>query len=250
MAGHSKWANIKHRKGRQDEKRGKLFAKLSRKIIIAARQGGGDPDMNVALRTAVDAAKAADMPNDKIEHAVKRGTGEIEGAQYEEIRYEGYGPAGTALIIDVATDNQQRTVSEVRSAMKKYGGNLGSPGCVTWIFEQTGIVTVPQTAVDEETLFLLAAEAGANDIKALDDVWEVTTAPEDLRAVVEALQANLEIEPERAEVTMVPTTLNPVDENDAPKLFRLLEELEDNDDVQNVYSNFDISDELVEQLAS
>lgn len=248
MAGHSKWANIQHRKGRQDEKRGKIFAKISRNLIVTAREGGGDPATNAKLRTIIEEAKAAEMPKDKIEYAIKRGTGEIEGASYEHVIYEGFGPAGVALIVDVLTDNVQRSVADVRAAMKRHGGNLGAPGSVTWMFEQKGVISGPTEGTDEETLFLTAVEAGAEDVASDEGTWEIHTAPEDLPRVAEALRA-AGIQPERAEVTMLPTTTTPVADSDAPKLLKLLDELNDHDDVQQVFANFEISDAALEALA-
>jgi YebC/PmpR family DNA-binding regulatory protein len=248
MAGHSKWANIVHRKTRQDAKRSAQFAKLSRLIIIAARNGGGDPDKNIRLRMAIEAARAASMPMDNIDHAIKRGTGQLEGVVYEESSYEGYGPGGSALLIEVLTDNRQRTTSELRNLLKNSGGNLGETNSVMWMFEQKGVVTVPKSAVDEETVFLTVADAGAEDVLGDDEeVWEVRCAPRDLQAVAQALR-DAGLEPDRAEVTMIPTTTQMVADDVAPRLLRLLDALEDLDDVQHVYSNFEISDTILEQI--
>jgi YebC/PmpR family DNA-binding regulatory protein len=249
MAGHSKWANIQHRKGRQDERRGMLFAKLSRQLIVVARAGGGDPNMNPKLRTVVEEAKAAEMPKDKIEYAIKRGTGEIEGASYEASIYEGYGPGGVALIIDVLTDNSQRSVADVRSIMRRHGGGLGGPGGVTWMFEQKGLIVLPREAAEEDALLTLAVEAGAEELKEEDGSWEVYTQPEDLAAVTESLRA-AGLSLERAELTMLPTSTTAVPDEDAPKVIRLLDELNDHDDVQQVFANFEISDEALERLVS
>ena len=249
MSGHSKWANIQHRKGRQDEKRGKVFGKLSKRIIVAAREGGGDPALNAKLRTVVDEAKESEMPKDKIEYAIKRGTGEIDGTSYENAQYEGYGPAGVAMIISCLTDNEKRSVSDVRSIMKKAGGTLGAPGSVTWMFQPKGEITLPREAADEETLFNLAVEAGAEEIADEGDTWEIRTAPEDFAAVSEAIRA-AGLVPERAELTMIPTTTAPVPDADAPKLFRLLDDLNDHDDVQQVFANFEISDEALAELTA
>ncbi len=250
MAGHSKWANRVHRKGRQDRKRAKLFNKLSRRIISAAREGGGNPDINHKLRAAIDQAQAADMPNDNIEYAIKRGTGEIEGVSYESARYEGYGPAGIALMIDVLTDNPNRTVAELRNLMKECGASLGSPGCVQWMFERKGVIMVPRDKVDEDELFRVAVEAGAEDIIDSDEeVWEVRTEPEDYQQVYEAFKA-AGIEMERAEVTMVPTTNTRVPDDEAVKVIKLLDRLDEHEDVQNVFSNFEISDELMLSMES
>jgi len=248
MAGHSKWANRIHRKTRQDAKRSKLFAKLSRVLIVAAREGGGNPDMNPKLRMAVAQAKAAAMPNDNIENAIKRGTGEIEGASYENALYEGYGPGGAALMVEVLTDNKQRTVAEVRNLLRNGGGNMGEAGCVMWNFESKGVIVLPKDAVDEETLFDTAVEAGAEDVLDEEDTWEVRTDPQDFAAVLEAIQA-AGLEPDRAEVTMIPKTTTPVDDKEAPKLLRLLDNLNEHDDVQQVYANFEVSDEVLEAVA-
>ncbi len=249
MSGHSKWANIQHRKGRQDEKRGKVFAKLSKRLIMAAREGGGDPATNAKLRTVVEEAKEAEMPKDKIEYAIKRGTGEIAGESYETAVYEGYGPGGVAMIISCLTDNEKRSVSDVRSIMKKHGGSLGAPGSVTWMFQPKGEIVIPADAVDEETIFTLAVEAGAEEITQEDGSWEIRTAPEDFAAVSEALRG-AGLTPERAELTMLPDTTTPVSDQDAPKLLRLLDELNDHDDVQQVFANFEISDEALERLTA
>jgi YebC/PmpR family DNA-binding regulatory protein len=247
MAGHSKWANRVHRKTRQDAKRSAQFAKLSRQVIVAARAGGGDPDKNIRLRLAIEAARTASMPTDNIEHAIKRGTGQLEGVVYEETSYEGYGPGGSALLIEVLTDNRQRTLSELRNLLKNSGGNLGEAGSVTWMFEQKGVVTVPKSAADEETIYMTAADAGAEDVIDDDDYWEVRSAPRDLQPVSQALR-DAGIEPERAEVTMIPTTTQQVPDAVAPRLLRLLDALEEHDDVQHVYSNFEISDEILDQI--
>lgn len=248
MAGHSKWANRVHRKTRQDAKRSSLFGKLSREIIVAAREGGGNPDMNLRLRYAIDAARAASMPNDNIENAIKRGTGEVEGVTYESALYEGYGPSGVALMISCLTDNKQRTVAEVRNILKKRDAALGEPGSVAWVFEQKGVITIPRNSADEEALFLAAVDAGAEDVILDDeDYFEVRTLPESFQPVVEAINA-LELPHERAELTMVPTTTMQVPDDQAAKLLALLEELDDHDDVQKVYANFEVSDEFLEAM--
>lgn len=250
MAGHSKWANRVHRKTRQDAKRSAQFAKLSRLIIAAARSGGGDPDKNIRLRLAIEAARAASMPLDNIDHAVKRGSGQLEGVTYEEVSYEGYGPGGAALLIEVLTDNRQRTLAELRNLLKNSGGNLAEAGAVTWMFDQKGVVTVPKSAADEETIFLTVADAGAEDVlDEDDDYWEVRCAPRDLQPVTQALQ-DAGIEPERAEVTMIPTNTQHIHDDVAPRLLRLLDALDDHDDVQHVYSNFEISDEILDRIES
>jgi len=245
MAGHSKWANIKHRKGRQDAKRGQLFGKLAKAIEIAAREGGGNVDFNPALATAVDKAKSASMPNDNIERAIKRGTGEVEGATYEEFFYEGYAPGGVALYVHVLTDNRNRAASDVRSTFSKHNGNLGEPGSVGYLFEQKGMILV---GGDEDDVMLTALEAGAEDIRdGGDGLWEVITEAGDLRAVKDALvAAGFEID--SADVTQLPSTLVPVEEGDAKKVLRLIDALDDLDDVQSVFSNYDIDDVVMEKV--
>ena len=247
MAGHSKWANRVHRKTRQDKRRGKLFAKLSRQIIVAARQGGGDPEHNTRLRTAIEQAKVADMPKDNIENAVKRGSGEMDGMQFDHTLYEGYGPAGIALMIDCLTDNAQRTVAEIRSLMKKLDASMGDAGSVTWMFDAQGVIVVPKDKADEDTVFMVAIEAGAEDILEEDDTWEIRTQPQDFDTVYEAVNKT-GIPTERAEVTMVPKTTAPVPDDQANKVLRLLDELNDHEDVQHVFSNFEISDEILEKM--
>ena len=246
MAGHSKWANRVHRKTRQDAKRSRVFSKLSRAITVAARDGGGDPDWNPRLRTFVDKAKTAEMPADNIEYAIKRGLGEVEGVDFEEVLYEAYAPGGVALLISCLTDNNQRTVAEVRNLLKKRDGNMGGAGSVTWMFEQKGVITVPKEAVDEETLFLTAAEAGAEDVLDEDDeVFEVRTAMADFHAVGQALrQAGIPIE--RDELVMIPTSSVPVADDEAGRLLGLLDSLEEHEDVQQVFGNFELSDQALE----
>ena len=225
-----------------------MFSKLSREIIVAAREGGGSPDTNIRLRCAIDAARSSSMPNDNIDNAIRRGTGEVEGVVYESVTYEGYGPAGVAMMISCLTDNKQRTVAELRNIMKKRDGALGEPGSVAWVFEQKGVITIPRTATDEETIFMATVDAGAEDVFTEDEEYfEVRTAPTDLHKVVEALDA-LGLPHERAEVTMIPTTGAQVPDEQAGKLFSLLEELDDLDDVQKVYANFEVSDEAMERM--
>ena len=245
MAGHSKWANIKHRKGRQDAKRGKLFGKLAKAIEVAAREGGGNPDFNPTLATAIEKAKAASMPNDNIDRAVKRGTGEVEGASYEEMYYEGYGPAGVALYVQVLTDNRNRAASDVRAAFSKHNGNLGEPGSVGYLFSQKGVILAKG---EEDDVILTALDAGAEDIReGGDGTHEVVTVASDMRDVREALEvAGIEIE--SADVTQLPSTTVPVEESEARKLLRLIDTLEDLDDVQAVFSNYDIADEVMEAV--
>jgi YebC/PmpR family DNA-binding regulatory protein len=248
MAGHSKWANIKHRKAAQDKKRGKIFTKLIREITVAARMsGGGDPAMNPALRLAVDKALGANMTRDTIDRAIKRGTGEGDDVNYEEIRYEGYGPGGTALIVDCMTDNRNRTVSEVRHAFTKNGGNLGTDGSVAYMFRKLGVLSYPAGS-DEDAIMEAALESGADDIVTnTDNSIDVITSVEEFMNVKEAM-INAGFEPETSEVTERPDNTQDVDFNDAEKILRLIDTLEDLDDVQNVYSNADFSDEVMAQL--
>ena len=245
MAGHSKWANIKHRKGRQDAARGKLFAKLAKAIEVAARGGGGDPNFNPTLATAVDKAKAASMPNDNIDRAIKRGTGEVEGATYEEIWYEGYGPGGVALYVQILTDNRNRAASEVRAAFTRNNGNLGEPGSVGYLFSQKGLVLA---SGDEDEIMLTALEAGAEDVvDAGEGTFEVVTAPSDLSTVRIALEeAGATVD--SADITQRPSTWVPVEEGEARKLLRLIDALDDLDDVQSVHANYDIADEVMEKV--
>ncbi len=247
MAGHSKWANIQHRKGAQDAKRGKLFTKLIREITIAARLGGGDPDANPRLRAAIDKALAGNMTKDTIERAVKRGSGATDGENYEEVRYEGYGVGGIAVMVDCLTDNRNRTVAEVRHAFTKRGGNLGTSGSVEYLFEKKGIITFPAGS-DEEQIMEIALEAGAEDVVQNEDKSiDVFTAANDFYAVKEAME-KAKLIPSQAEVTMQAATNIALDLDNAKKMLGLLDMLEDLDDVQQVYSNADISDEILAQL--
>jgi YebC/PmpR family DNA-binding regulatory protein len=247
MAGHSKWANIQHRKGAQDKKRGKLFTKLIREITVAARMGGGDPDANPRLRLAIDKAKAQSMPKDNIERAVKRGSGELEGADYEEMRYEGYGPGGTAVMVDCLTDNRNRTVAEVRYAFSKFGGNLGADGSVNYLFNHVGQLMYPPGS-DEDAIMEAAIEAGAEDVIIDDDgSIEVLTDPTEYEAVRKAMQ-KAGHEPDSAQLTMRASTSSTLEKQDAAAMVELLDMLEDLDDVQEVYSNADISDEILAEL--
>ncbi len=250
MAGHSKWANIQHRKGRQDATRGKIFTRLIKEITVAARMGGGDPDMNPRLRLAVDKATDNNMPKDNIERAIKRGTGGLDGANFEQIRYEGYGVNGAAVIVDCLTDNRTRTVAEVRHAFTKHGGNLGTDGSVAWLFERRGVVIVPADGVDGDELMLAAADGGADDVSEEESSFEVLCQPDALRAVREAVEA-AGFGVQSAELTMLPkTTVELSDEVEARKVVRLVEALEENDDVQEVYANFDIPEGILEAVAS
>lgn len=245
MAGHSKWANIKHRKGRQDAARGQLFGKLAKAIEVAAREGGGNVEFNPTLATAVEKAKAASMPNDNIDRAIKRGTGEVEGAHYEEFFYEGYGPGGVALYVQVLTDNRNRAASDVRSTFTRHNGNLGEPGSVGYLFDQKGLVLARG---DEDLVMLAAIDSGAEDVRdAGDGSFEVVTAASELRSVRDAL-AKAGAEVDSADVTQLPSNLVPVEENDAKKVLRLIDALDDLDDVQAVFSNYDIDDAVMEKV--
>ncbi len=243
MAGHSKWANIKHKKAREDAKRGKIWSKCSRAIIVAAKNGGPDPAANLTLRYAIDEAKSANMPKDNIERAIAKGAGlDNDGANYEEVRYEGYGPSGVAVIVDCLTDNRQRTAPDVRSLFTKAGGNLGTSGSVAFMFEQKGIITLPESAATEEQLMEIALDAGAEDIALEDATWSITTAPEDFITVKDAID-NAGIETDTAELMMIPTNDAQVAGEDVAKVIRLIDNLEDLDDVQKVYTNMDASAE-------
>lgn len=246
MSGHNKWSTIKHKKGAADAKRGKIFTKIIKEISVAAKLGGGDPAANPRLRTAIDKAKGENMPKDNIERAIKKGTGEMEGVNYEEITYEGYGPGGVAVLVEVMTDNRNRTVSEVRSTFTKCNGNMGETGCVSWIFDKKGLITYPKT-VDFDKLFEAAIEAGAEDVVDQDEQIEVTTDPSSFIEVRDALNgAGFTFE--NAEVTMIPQTQVKLEGKQAESMIKMIERLEDNDDVQNVYANFDISMEEMEKL--
>jgi YebC/PmpR family DNA-binding regulatory protein len=247
MAGHSKWANIKHRKGRQDAARGKLFGKLAKAIEVAARDGGGVIEFNPTLATAVEKAKGASMPNDNIERAIKRGTGEVEGAVYEEIWYEGYGPGGVALYVQILTDNRNRAASDVRSTFTRNNGNLGEPGSVGYLFSQKGMILAKGT---EDDVMLAALDAGAEDIRdGGDGLVEVVTEPSEMPAVRKAVEES-GVSVESAEITQIPATTVPVEEADARKILRLIDALDDLDDVQAVFSNYDIDDAVMEKVLS
>jgi YebC/PmpR family DNA-binding regulatory protein len=251
MSGHSKWSSIKHKKGAADAKRGKLFSKLSRAIIVAAREGGPDPTGNLALANAIEKARSYSMPKENIERAIARGAGTDADAQaYETVVYEGYGPNGVALIVEALTDNRNRTASEVRHAFDKNDGNLGGSGAVAWLFERRGVILVDAEGADEDELTLAAAEGGADDVTRDGSTFQVTSAPEALVSVREAIDA-AGIPIESAELTMVPkTTIEVADEAAAKKVLRLLDALEENDDVQDVYANFDIPEQVLEAVAS
>jgi YebC/PmpR family DNA-binding regulatory protein len=251
LSGHSKWSSIKHKKGAADAKRGKLFSKLARSIIVAAKEGGGDPANNLALQNAIEKAKSYSMPKDNIERAIAKGAGDgTDGASFETVVYEGYGPEGVALIVEALTDNRNRTASDVRHTFAKFGGNLGTTGAVAWQFERRGVVMVPAEGVDEDDLFLAAADAGAEDLEQDGAVFQVMSAPESLSAVRQAIEdAGFDID--SAELSLIPKiTVAVDDEGKARQLMRLIDTLEDNDDVQDVYANFDIPEQVLEAAAS
>src|ERR1700736_1984082 len=248
MSGHSKWATIKHKKAATDAKRGKSFTRIIKEIMIAARNGG-DPDMNPRLRTAIVAAKAVSMPADNIKRAIMRGTGELEGGQIDEVMFEGYGPGGAAVLVQVATDNRNRTVSEIRHVFSKNGGNLGELGSVAWMFERRGQIIVEKEKAGEDQLMTIALDAGADDLKDDGDSWEVLSRPDAHDAVLQAIQ-NAGIPTASAEIAMVPKNLLKLDGKNAQGMLRLSEALEEHDDVQSVYSNFDVDEKELEALAS
>jgi YebC/PmpR family DNA-binding regulatory protein len=249
VSGHSKWSTIKRKKGAVDAKRGRIFTRLIKEIIVAARMGGGDPDANPRLRSAIASAKAENMPKDNIERAIKKGTGELEGAVYEEITYEGYGPGGVAVLVECLTDNKNRSVADVRHFFSKSGGNLGEFGCVSWMFSKKGTILVDKESISEEELLDKALEGGAEDVVEEDTVYQVLTAPEDFETVRESLESG-GVEFIEASVAMVPQTIVEItDEKTAKQVLKLLENLEDNDDVQNVYANFDIPDDIMETVS-
>ncbi len=244
MSGHSKWSSIKHKKGALDAKRGKIFTKLIKEITVAARMGGsGDPDANPRLRTAIAAAKAENMPKDNIERAIKKGTGELDGVNYEETIYEGYGPGGTAVLVESLTDNKNRAVADIRHIFAKSGGGLGENGCVAWMFDKKGYISINQNVVDEDTLMEIALEAGAEDIREDDGIWEVITDVAEFESVRMALEkASISIE--ESEITMLPQSTADLEGKEAEQMVKLMEALDDCDDVQKVYTNADISDEV------
>jgi YebC/PmpR family DNA-binding regulatory protein len=249
MSGHSKWSTIKRKKGAADAKRGKLFTKIIKEIMVAARFGGGDVNANPRLRTAVLAAKAENMPKDNIERAIKKGTGELEGVNYEELTYEGYGPGGVAMMLEVVTDNKNRTVAEVRHVFSKYNGSLGESGCVSWMFEKKGLILVDRAGVDEDKLIEVALDAGALDVEDTGKEFEVTVPPANFEGVKGTLEkAGFKLN--YAEVTMVPQTSVRLTGKEAEQMLKLMEGLEDSDDVQKVYANFDIPDEEMERLSA
>ncbi len=247
MSGHSKWATIKHKKGAADKARGKLFAKLIRQVEVAARQGGGDPESNPTLRTMYQKARDNSVPLDTIERAIKRGTGELEGVNYEPVTYEGYAPAGVALLVEALTDNRNRTGSEIRNIFKKNGGSIAEPGAVAWQFERKGVVILPKS-VSEDDIMLVALDAGAEDLVDEGDTWRLTTAPSDLADVRAALE-DAGIAFDSADVTMLPTNTVPLDSAESARaVLRLMDAIEEHDDVQDVYANFDIPDEILQAV--
>ena len=247
MSGHSKWATIKHKKGKTDAKRGKLFSKLSRAITVAAREGGTDPNMNLSLANAIDKAKAESMPKDNIEKAIQRGGGGTEGESFERIMYEGYGPAGVAIIVDVLTDNKNRSAADVRNIFSKHGGQLAQPGAVAWVFERKGSIVVDGGKYGEDDIMAAAIDAGADDVTQDGDEFQVLTDPAEFAAVRAAIVA-AGIEYEQAELTMIPKNTVKLEENDARKTMKIVDALEDSDDVQEVFANFDIPEDVLESL--
>lgn len=248
MSGHSKWSTIKRKKGAADAKRGQLFTKIIKEITVASRMGGGDPAGNPRLRLAIEKAREGRMPNDNIERAIKRGTGELEGVNYEEITYEGYGPAGVALMISSLTDNKTRTVAEIRNIFTKKGGNLGETGSVGWIFDKKGLITFEKQQVSEDKLMEIGLNAGAEDIKDNGDSWDVITDPASFEAVKQALEKEKLI-PVASEISMIPKTTVSLGKEDAEKMLKLMEALEEHDDIQNVYANFDIPEDIMKGLS-
>jgi YebC/PmpR family DNA-binding regulatory protein len=248
MSGHSKWATIKHKKGALDAKRGKIFTRLIKEITIAAKNGGGDPDANPRLRGAIAAAKAENMPQDNIKRAIQRGTGELPGVSYEEFTLEGYGPGGAAVLVDISTDNRNRTVSEIRHAFGKNGGNMAEAGAVSWMFHKKGSIVIPKAATKEDDLMALVLDSGAEDLNDDGENWDVLTEPSAYETVLEAVKKS-GIEPASSSVAMVPQNYVKLEGQAANTMIRLMEALEDQDDVQNVHSNFDIDQKLLEEVA-
>ena len=251
MAGHSKWAQIKHKKASADAKRGKLFTKIVKEISVSARLGGGDPSGNPRLRTAIDKAKEVNMPQDNIKRAIMKGTGELPGVSYEEAFYEGYGPGGVAILIDTLTDNKNRTISEIRHIMTKNGGNLGEAGCVSWMFEAKGYILIDKSKIDEDTLMTVALDAGVEDMRndPKEENYELITIPEKMSSVQSALEES-GIPISMAEITMLPKSYAVIDQKQAEQVMRLIEILEDNDDVQNVFTNFEVPEEIIVEIGT
>jgi YebC/PmpR family DNA-binding regulatory protein len=249
MSGHSHWAGIKYKKAAADAKRGKIWSKIARMIIVAAKSGGGDPAANLSLRYAIDKAKAANMPKDTIEKAIKKGTGEVEGVTFEEVLYEGYGPRGVAIMVEALTDNRNRTTPEVKRLFERHGGSLGTSGCVNWMFRKKGLITVNTASVGEEQLLEIALSAGADDMQTVGDIFEITCEPGAYEALKKALQEK-EIATEVAEISMVPqNTIEINDAQTAKKIISLMENFEDHEDVQNAYANFDIPEEIIARIS-
>jgi YebC/PmpR family DNA-binding regulatory protein len=249
LSGHSKWHNIRLRKGKQDAERGKIFTKIAREIIVAARHGGGSPDTNVRLRLAIQKAREASMPADNVKRAIQRGTGELEGVTYDEVTYEGYGPGGVAILIECLTDNRNRTVADLRNIFAKCGGSLGESGCVAWMFDQKGIALVPAESTDEDAVMMATLDAGAEDIRVEGDSIEIITRPEDLQSVRDAL-TSAGIAFTEAEITKLPKSTVRVEGKEAAQVLRLMDILEDLDDVQHVYANFDVPEEVMQEAAA
>jgi YebC/PmpR family DNA-binding regulatory protein len=247
MSGHSKWHSIKHKKARVDAKRGNIFTKIIKEITVAARIAGGNPDMNPRLRTAIAKAKGENMPQDNITRAIKKGTGELPGVSYEEYIYEGYGPAGVAVMVEVLTDNKNRTVSEIRYIFSKHNGNLGEAGCVGWMFEKKGVILIDRSQINEDQLMEIVLDAGADDINAEGSEYEITTMPEKFEEVKSALEAK-NVSLSMGEVSMVPQSTIKLEGKQAQQMLALMEKLEEHDDVQNVYANFDIPDEVLASM--
>jgi YebC/PmpR family DNA-binding regulatory protein len=245
MSGHSKWHTIKHKKGAADDKRGKVFTRIIKELTVAARNGGGDPDMNPRLRTVIADAKQVNMPADNIKRAIRRGTGEEEGVTYEEVTYEGYGPGGAAMLVETLTDNRNRTVGEIRHIFGKYGGNLGEANSVAWMFEKKGLVVVNKAKADEEKLMAAVLDAGADDMKDDGSAWEIVSTPDTHHAVVEAVKA-LGIEPDEAQIAMLPQNYVKLEGRAAQQMLKLMDVLEDHDDTKNIWSNFDVEEQEIE----
>jgi YebC/PmpR family DNA-binding regulatory protein len=245
MSGHSKWHTIKHKKGAADAKRGKVFTRIIKELTVAARNGGGDPDMNPRLRTVIADAKQVNMPADNIKRAIRRGTGEEEGVTYEEVTYEGYGPGGAAMLVETLTDNRNRTVGEIRHIFGKYGGNLGEANSVAWMFEKKGLVVVNKAKADEEKLMAAVLDAGADDMKDDGSAWEIVSTPDTHHAVVEAVKA-LGIEPDEAQIAMLPQNYVKLEGRAAQQMLKLMDVLEDHDDTKNIWSNFDVEEQEIE----
>jgi YebC/PmpR family DNA-binding regulatory protein len=248
MSGHSKWSNIKYKKGAADAKKGKVFSKLAKEITVAAKEGGGDPSANPHLRQAMDKAKEANMPNDNVERAIKRGTGELPGVSYEQVQYEGYGSGGVAILVEALTDNKNRTTSEIRSIFSKRGGNMAGAGSVSWIFTRKGLIAVSKDTAEEEILFNMAIDAGAEDMKIEDDSYEILTSVDKFADIKNSLKEK-NIEYISAEVTMIPSNSIKLTGQEAKQVLLLMEDLESHDDVQDVHANFDIPDQIIEEVA-